>query len=553
VTLQELRTQLGDSQAAVQRFESEHKRLTKSHANTQDTVEQHKNEGERLQNVISEMKAKHETEYTHHRKMAEKSDLQDKVNILKANASRALRSGSRFDSPLTPGGPETNDFLTPAGHDNDADIFGDPRKRLHQSKESGLFPPDDLGSDFADSPDASPIRKPFLAANHPTNEIEALQQRLAHAQRQINTLKGSLNHEKQLRMRLEWSPGAANLLDEDEEEQEEDYVDETTAAEAKRVTKRSTTPFKVGARRGRGRGRGGREAPALSKGSVWQPIVPHPNSAMTSRLWTTRLPSSSCHPDSLQPTGRSVAILRHQPRARPRRRARRPSRTHFSLDLSFTHGLCPVVALAWMVWTSFCQRSASHSIQWIIIYTQPATPNCPRSFRMRWQRGPSIKRRCAVQGGSTTFHRGCSGNACYGIGRHGLVTSEKRRPLSAAQQRGESEEDSDDGEYIRVKKVEKVEFGYQTEFVEEEKTVVLPEPPVVVPAVVEPVAPVVVHAEIGVQSEPEPKPEPIPSPKVVTTDVATDRVRTCGRRVGVRNGDSASYTRAHTSPVSCSR
>jgi hypothetical protein len=84
------------------------------------------------------------------------------------------------------------------------------------------------------------------------------------------------------------------------------------------------------------------------------------------------------------------------------------------------------------------------------------------------------------------------------------------------------EEDSVDGEYIRVKRVEKVEFGCQTEFVEEEKTVVLPELPVVVPAVVEPVAPVVVHAEIGVQSEPEPEPEPepIPSPKFVTTEMS---------------------------------
>jgi hypothetical protein len=129
------------------------------------------------------MKAKHETEYAHHRKMAadflrEKSDLQDKVNTLKANASRALRSGSRFDSPLTPGGPETKDFLTPAGHDDGADIFGThgrgPTNRRNLDL-SGLSPPDDLGSDFADSPNASPIRKPFLAANHPTNEIEALQ------------------------------------------------------------------------------------------------------------------------------------------------------------------------------------------------------------------------------------------------------------------------------------------------------------------------------------------------------------------------------------------
>jgi hypothetical protein len=51
--------------------------------------------------------------------------------------------------------------------------------------------PDDLGSDFTDSPDASLIRKPFLAAKHPANKIKALQ-RLGHAERQINTLKGSL-------------------------------------------------------------------------------------------------------------------------------------------------------------------------------------------------------------------------------------------------------------------------------------------------------------------------------------------------------------------------
>jgi hypothetical protein len=210
---------------------------------------------------------------------------------LKANASRALRSGSRFDSPLTPGGPETKDFLTPAGHDDDADIFGTHGRGSTNRRNldvSGLFPPDDLGSDLADSPDASPIRKPFLAANHPTNEIEGLQQRLAHAQRQINTLKGLLNHEKQLRMRLEGSPGAAHLLDEDEEEQEEDYVDEhTAAAEAKRVTKRSTTPSKVGAREGRGQGRGGRGGISLIQRLG---MVPHPNSTMMSRLWTTRPP-----------------------------------------------------------------------------------------------------------------------------------------------------------------------------------------------------------------------------------------------------------------------
>jgi hypothetical protein len=204
----------------------------------------------------------------------------EKSHILKANASRARRSGSRFDSPLTPGGPETKDFLTPTGHDNDADIFGTHGRGSTNRRNldvSGLFPPDDLGSDLADSPDASPIRKPFLAANHPTNEIEALRQRLAHAQRQINTLKGSLNHEKHLRK---------------------------TKRNRRRIMSTRTRPSLRPSELRSDRRHHSRwvlvevaagavvdeEASALSKGSVWQPIVPHPSSTMTSRLWTTPPP-----------------------------------------------------------------------------------------------------------------------------------------------------------------------------------------------------------------------------------------------------------------------
>jgi TolA-binding protein len=53
------------------------------------------------------------------------------------------------------------------------------------------------------TPKQSPTRRSFLAAHHPSDEIEALQQRLAHAQQQINTLKGSLNRKKQMTKRLE--------------------------------------------------------------------------------------------------------------------------------------------------------------------------------------------------------------------------------------------------------------------------------------------------------------------------------------------------------------
>lgn len=536
MTLQELRTQLGDSQASVQRFESEHKRLTKSLANTQDTVEQHKNEGERLQNIINEMKAKHETEYAHHRKMAadflrEKSDLQDKVNTLKASASRALRSGSRFDSPLTPGGPETKDFLTPAAHDDDADIFGTHGRGSTNRRNldvAGLFPPDDLGSDFADSPDASPIRKPFLAANHPTNEIEALQQRLAHAQRQINTLKGSLNREKQLRMRLEGSLGATDLLDEDEAEQEEDYVDENTAgAETKRVAKRSTTPFKVGARGGRGRGRGGRGGITLIQrlGMATNSPAPEFND------------DEQALDNSPPPPVPSIPIHFNQP----------DDEDEVSQFFGTSH--------------DFDQEDEQEENQERISRSPSPSPMDPAQSNRTSVDGmdpafANVLRRIPSNGSSytrsplrqTVLGRSARGGSVGRRPRGGVPFKEARPPSIVdapevlATEMGDMdssplkdgvrspllnedeilEEDSDDGEYIRVKKVEKVEFGCQTEFIEEEKIVVLPEPPVVVPAVVEPVAPVVVHAEIGVQSEPEPEPipSPIPSPKAVTTEMS---------------------------------
>lgn len=275
VTLQELRTQLGDSQASTQRLETEHKRLTKLLSASRDTGDQHKNESERLQNLVQEMKAKHETDIAHARKHAaglarDKSDLQQTVDTLKTEVVRAGRRFPRFGSPYTPNGTGGKDFLTPAGGDEmDGDVFtgaSTNRKKIDTSAIYGTAD-QELGSDYADSPDVSPVRPPFLAANHPSNEIEALQQRLAHAQRQINTLKGTLHREKQLRMeykhRLEGSPGGLPAGMAHEEDEEDGYEDEDTTMEGKKTSKvRSTTPFKVGGRGtgtlGHGRSRGGR-------------------------------------------------------------------------------------------------------------------------------------------------------------------------------------------------------------------------------------------------------------------------------------------------------
>lgn len=113
VAIEELRTQLSDSQASSQRMEGEHKRLTKLLAASRDAGEQNKNESERLQNVVEEMKVKHEIDVARARKHAaglqrDISDLQEAVDNVKVR-KQSLPVGS----PLTPNGA---DFPTPSPH-----------------------------------------------------------------------------------------------------------------------------------------------------------------------------------------------------------------------------------------------------------------------------------------------------------------------------------------------------------------------------------------------------------------------------------------------------
>ncbi|KAI0739174.1 hypothetical protein C8Q80DRAFT_1124536 [Daedaleopsis nitida] len=257
VTLQELRTQISDSQATAQRLDGENKRLTRLLTSTRETADQHKTEAERQQTAYEELKAKHETDVAQARKHAaslqrDKSDLQQALDTMKSEMTKGNRRLPRFGSPLTPNGASASEMATPADRDDD-DVFSAGGASTHTRKKldnSGLFPPD---FDFAvdESPDPSPSR-PFLAPNHPTNEIEALQQRLAHAQRQINTLKSTLQREKELRMdyrrKLEASPGFAI------EEEEDVTVEEEADAEK---PKARLTPYRTVRGRGRGRGRGG--------------------------------------------------------------------------------------------------------------------------------------------------------------------------------------------------------------------------------------------------------------------------------------------------------
>ncbi|KAG2154148.1 coiled-coil protein [Suillus bovinus] len=259
VTLQEVRTQYSDSQSTIVRLEGEHKRVTKQLNNTREAADQYKNELQRVQTAYDDMKAKHETDVAQARKHAaglqrDKSDLQSALDALKAEVEKSSRRlGPRFGSPLTPGTTQCKEYSTPAVEDDDVFTSASTNNR-RKMDTSAVFQPDAF-EDLVDiSPDPSPSR-PFHASNHPNNEIEALQQRLAHAQRQISTLKGSLHREKEMRMeykrKLESSSGYAH----DENEPPEDETNDDDEPETKHP--RRLTPYRSGGGRARGRrGRG---------------------------------------------------------------------------------------------------------------------------------------------------------------------------------------------------------------------------------------------------------------------------------------------------------
>ena len=170
VALQELRSQQSDTQAATQRLETEHKHLTKALAQARDNADHHKIKSERLQGAFEELKNKHETDIAQVRKHAaglvrDKSDLQQTIDTLEAGNARARRRLPRFGSLITPGTTKTDkDFVTPAGLDDDSDVFGMTRGASANRRKldvSSMFGAEDLGSDYADSPEHSPFQKHF--------------------------------------------------------------------------------------------------------------------------------------------------------------------------------------------------------------------------------------------------------------------------------------------------------------------------------------------------------------------------------------------------------
>ena len=131
VALQELHTQLTDSQSTASHLESDYKHLTKALNNSLATAKTQKTEAHALTTQLAELKAKNEMDVVQVQKiqaglMREKSDLQGNIDKMKAEVARASRrlGGRGMGSPLTPGHVgDGNDFLTPA-HEEAEDVFG---------------------------------------------------------------------------------------------------------------------------------------------------------------------------------------------------------------------------------------------------------------------------------------------------------------------------------------------------------------------------------------------------------------------------------------------
>jgi meiotic cell cortex pleckstrin-like protein len=165
----------------------------------------------------------------------------------------------RMGSPMTPEGRERSELLTPDDREME-DVFSTaPSTSRRRGDTSAMFSTD---GDYDSSPDVS-LSRPFQAPNHPSNEVEALQQRLAHAQRQINTLKSTLQREKELkieyRKRLDVSPGVSVSTELNTEEyiSDEDTEDGTLGTGKKPRRLVSVRAGRGGRGRGRVRGRGG--------------------------------------------------------------------------------------------------------------------------------------------------------------------------------------------------------------------------------------------------------------------------------------------------------
>ena len=203
-----------------------------------ESADSHKTEAERLQASYDDLKARHETDIAQMRKTAaglhrEKSDLQTALEGLKADIAQKTRviTGG-VGSPVTP--VDRSDL--------GGDVFTSGTSRPRQRDTSTLRSPD--VDAFDTSPDLSPSKDSIaLPAGHPVNEVDALKQSLAHAHRQMSSLRNAIQREKELKLDYR-----RRLTHEGEDWEDEDMAEGSPNRRSSRPVPahRSGPPFRGG-------------------------------------------------------------------------------------------------------------------------------------------------------------------------------------------------------------------------------------------------------------------------------------------------------------------
>lgn len=196
--IQELQSKLTEAQADRQRTDAEHKRTLKQLTSAREVADGQKNEAERLQSTVEELKAKHETDIAQMRKTVaglqrEKGDLQTTVDGLKAEMAQKARTAPKFSLPGTPIDGYHDPLL-------DDDVFTGTGSRRKLDNQSLATPGE--ADDFEGSPESSPS-KPVPSTPLHSTELESLRQSLAHAHRQMSNLKNSVQREKDSKRELQ--------------------------------------------------------------------------------------------------------------------------------------------------------------------------------------------------------------------------------------------------------------------------------------------------------------------------------------------------------------
>lgn len=205
VVTQELRAALTESQSSLQRAEHERARSLRDLATTREQLDFQKAESEKLTNQLEALRAKHETDMATMRKhtaalQRDKSDIASTLEGLKAELANQSRGSKRTNSQqgldeLSNANGSLNDELAGLGDDMDAD---DAARGPSRRKTGDGFPPaspGDLFSEFGDE------NVPAIPSQYGQSE-EALRSGLAHAQRQLATLRSTLAREKAAKMEL---------------------------------------------------------------------------------------------------------------------------------------------------------------------------------------------------------------------------------------------------------------------------------------------------------------------------------------------------------------